>query len=177
MDKRRILLKHCPFSTGGYMSRARMGWSILLTFYVETEVLVEFPVPKSSMQGWQIWYKETGNFLGCMFWSFEWEKNLNEFDLMVKEMISLSCFKEASSPPTPVVAWVNNGKVVVFTTFSFSSTRLRNHSSFRKHGVSIRWVVICSSNSSLNRRFTYIHLFLDINYYLLVCSFCWSGLG
>lgn len=60
------------------MSWARMGWSILLTFYVETEVLIEFPVPKSSMQGWQVWYKETGNFLGCMFWSFQWEENLNE---------------------------------------------------------------------------------------------------
>ncbi|KAH7841085.1 hypothetical protein Vadar_025393 [Vaccinium darrowii] len=139
-DMQRIF-KYPPQSTGGYVYWAIRMWSNLLTLDVEAEVLLEFPVPKPDMLGWEIWYMAMGNFLGCMFWDFkavlvgvldfevlvladpktgEW-KNRYKFDLNGKrEMISLSLFKEAY-PQTRLdlqpVAWVNNGEVLVCTTY------------------------------------------------------------
>ncbi|KAG5541516.1 hypothetical protein RHGRI_021371 [Rhododendron griersonianum] len=146
MDKR-IFLKHRPHSTGGYVYWASQAWSSLLILDVETEVLLEFLAPKSSSQGWQIWYKEMGNFLGCMFLSFnallvfevlvladpktgEW-KNLYKFDLNGKrEFIRLSLYKEfyrATVLELQPIAWVNNGEVLVFTTFDPASTSYIAH--------------------------------------------------
>ncbi|KAG5523619.1 hypothetical protein RHGRI_035424 [Rhododendron griersonianum] len=139
VDKRRPLI-HRPFSTRGYVYWANMGRSNLFTLDVETEVFLEFPVPESSRQGRLIWYKEVGNFLGCMFWcsysyvfevlvladpkTGEW-KNLYKFDLNGKrKMISLSLIKKTSPKNLELkpVAWVNNGEVVVFTTYDRAST-------------------------------------------------------
>ncbi|KAF7123770.1 hypothetical protein RHSIM_Rhsim12G0212700 [Rhododendron simsii] len=108
VDKR-SLLHHRPFSIRGYVYWANWGWSNLFTLDVETEVFLEFPVPESSMQGWRIWYKEVGNFLGCMFWCS------NSF---VFEVLVLADPKTELKP----IAWVNNGEVVVFTTFDRAST-------------------------------------------------------